>query len=170
MTEYLAKTRQNAQCMRIWSIIAYSSQFLVYLRWFRGTKTLLKYHKPWFIFYFKGGCRFFQMHFRKNRCIFDIFSFLKLSYFCDKHLISFQDNTFSQIFIFNTALMVSKDVADLTQTCKNTKFNYLSDPPVWNLQWFRVSWNIQWSTSLGTSRDYIVRPQSGKFMMRSTQK
>ena len=33
------------------------------------------------------------------------FLFLKLSYFCDKHLISFEDNTISQIFIFHTALM-----------------------------------------------------------------
>ena len=33
------------------------------------------------------------------------FLFLKLSYFCDKHLISFEDNTISQIFIFKTALL-----------------------------------------------------------------
>ena len=31
--------------------------------------------------------------------------FLKLSYFCDKHLISLEDNTISQIFIFHTALI-----------------------------------------------------------------
>ena len=30
---------------------------------------------------------------------------LKLCYFCDKHLILFEDNTFSQIFTFHTALM-----------------------------------------------------------------
>ena len=30
---------------------------------------------------------------------------LKLSYFCDKHLISFENNTFSQILIFHTALL-----------------------------------------------------------------
>ena len=38
-----------------------------------------------------------SVHLKKNL-------FLKLSFFCDKHLISFEDNTFSQIFIFHTAL------------------------------------------------------------------
>ena len=36
---------------------------------------------------------------------FNYFLFLKLSYFGDKHLISFEDNTFFQIFIFHTALL-----------------------------------------------------------------
>ena len=71
---------------------------MVFLRWFRGTKTLLitilnHYFFSKYIFDFKGGCRFFQMHFRKNWYIFD------------KHLISFEDNTISQIFIFHTALV-----------------------------------------------------------------
>ena len=60
------------------------------------------------IFDFKGGSRYFQMHDRKNRCIFEIFSFANFAYFCDKHPISFEDNTFSQIFIFHTALIFSK--------------------------------------------------------------
>ena len=38
--------------------------------------------------------------------IFFFFSFSKTIYFCDKHLISFEDNTVSQIFIFRTALII----------------------------------------------------------------
>ena len=43
----------------------------------------------------------------KIGAFFRFFLFIKLSYFCDKHLISFEDNTISQILIFHTALLLS---------------------------------------------------------------
>ena len=113
-------------CVRIWCMFAHYCALLRYRNsdsilvfalspWYQGAS--INYHKQWFfstlIFDFKGGSRFFQMHDRKNRCIFEIFSFSKTIYFCVKHLISLEDNTISQIFIFHTALTyVSMYISD----------------------------------------------------------
>ena len=54
---------------------------------------------------FRGAADFFKCMFAKIGAFFNYFLFLKLSYFCDKHLISFEDNIFPQICIFYTALV-----------------------------------------------------------------
>ena len=90
-------------------------QIQVFLRWFLGTKALLITIINHICFQNKfltlrGAADFFKCIFAKNGAFLIFLIFLKLSFFCDKHLISFEDNTFSQIFIFHTAHNVqSKD-------------------------------------------------------------
>ena len=63
--------------------------------------------KSWFMILITGAADFFKCMIAKIGAFLKFLIFLKLSYFCDKHLISFEDNTISQILIFHTALLLS---------------------------------------------------------------
>ena len=72
-------------CVCNWCIFAHCSVtvtrikfcFFALIPWYQGAS--VNYHKQWFfsslVFYFKGGCRFFQMHFPMQICTFKKISF-----------------------------------------------------------------------------------------------
>ena len=59
-------------------ITYFSSFFFFYAHWFWPTSGYSRSWNIWkFYFYFKGVCRFFQMHFPMRICTFEFFSFYR---------------------------------------------------------------------------------------------
>ena len=105
----LTKIRNFYKRKKFKSAYSHSGFISIFLRWVRGTRVplLTTINNDFFsnlIFDFKGAADFFKCMIAKIGAFLKFFLFLKLSYFCDKHLISFEDNTFPKILIFHTVL------------------------------------------------------------------